>query len=216
MQFDPRHRGKGVEPFKNPLGQTAQRVVVVALRGQRDGDNGNVVGIDPLDQRRGDVRRQQCLGTADALVDAHHGFFLVHAHVELHGNLRQPLHRRGKGVVHALDLAQRAFHRRRDQAVHFGSGSAGQRVDHLRTGDQNLRVFLARRQGRGDPADREAEQHEHRCELRLDEVVGDPAGGVEFAFAHARPTVLAAAGDRRRARIRAPAPGSFLRRRGPR
>ena len=88
-------------------------------------------------------------------------------------------------MVHALNLSQGAFHRCGYEVIDIGGRPTGKRVQHLRPRDQNLRIFFAWRQRRGEPSDRQAEQHEDRCELGFDEVVGDPAGRVELLLAHA-------------------------------
>ena len=117
----------------------------------------------------------------DGVVQAHQRLGTVLAHLVLHGEHRHAGARHGVDVLDAGNLRQHLLGRRRHQALHVLGGSAGEGDEHIRHGDVDLRLFLARRHQHGEQAEQEGDQREQRRHLRMQEGFGDTSGDTHIS-----------------------------------
>jgi hypothetical protein len=154
------------------------------LAPERERHHRHVVDALGLHDRLADaeVGRDPVAVRLQGVVQAHERFRPRHADLELHGEHR---HARARDREHVLDAAHLREHLlggRRDQRLDVARGCPREGHQHVRHGDVDLRLFLARRHRHGEHAEQERHQREERGELRVLEEARDAARG-----AHVRP-----------------------------
>ena len=124
------------------------------------------------------------------VVELDDGVFFFFTHLEAHDGHAEPRPRGRVDVLDAGDFPDQLFHRRGDALLHFLRGRAGHLHEDVHHGNDDLRLFLARRLEHGERAQQNRKHHDERRELGVDEVVGDAPGKAELARAH-RPSTRA-------------------------
>ncbi len=152
------------------------------LRPQGQADDRHVVDADRLDDRlaHAEIGGDPVAMRLDSVVQAHQGLGAILAHLVLHGQHRHAGARHGVDVLDAGNKRQHLLGRRRHQAFHVLGGSAGEGNEHVRHGNVDLRLFLARRHHHGEQAEQEGDERDQRRHLRLQEAFGDTAGNAHI------------------------------------
>jgi hypothetical protein len=148
------------------------------VRPQGERDDRHIVDALGLDQRFTDAEllRQPVAIRVDRVVEAHQRLGARHADLELRGHDRESRLRDREHVLEAVDLADYLLGRGRNQRLHVFRRGAGKRDQHVRHGDVDLRLLLARRHQNRESAQQQRDERDQRREPRLEEEAGDAPG----------------------------------------
>jgi hypothetical protein len=109
----------------------------------------------------------------NGVVQAHQRLGARHAHLELHGEHRHARARYGEDMLHAAHLREHLLGRDRYEGLHVARRRPGKRHEHVRHGDVDLGLLLARRDRHREQAEEKSNQREERREPGVLEEPGD-------------------------------------------
>ena len=144
--------------------------------GQRD--DRHVVDSFWLDDwlQHAQIGRQPVAVGMNGVVKAQDRIVVLDANVELHGDDRHAGAGNRIDVLDARHARQHLFGRRRNEVFDVLCRRSGERHDDIGHGDIDLRLFLTRRDQRGEDAHQQRHQRQQRRHLRSLEKAGDATG----------------------------------------
>jgi len=143
--LDAHHRNifSTAQAFGHVLGNPAQGVVIVGLRRQRKGDNGDIIRINASNKGLTRVGGQAAARCKHSVIKLDQRCLFILAHLELDLNRANTCLRRAFHMIHSRHFTHHALKGRNQQIFNFDGRRAG-KVDHNHGGGQNnLRIFLA-------------------------------------------------------------------------
>ena len=161
----------------------AQGIVVLVVAPEGQGQNGHVIDITGLDQRRRGGPGDAVIIGHELGLQTHDGLFLVLANVKPdngHGHARAG---GGVNVFHPGDLPEQFFHGRGDPLFHFpgvGAGHPHKDVDH---GNDNLGFLFPGQRDNGRDTKKDGSENNQRRQFGIDEIIREGAGNTR-AVAH--------------------------------
>jgi hypothetical protein len=150
--------------------------------GQRQGHDRNVVDFNRLDDPAGYARRCDVDVFVDLLVELDEAPLAILAHKIANRDDRLVLAAHRVDIFYAVDLIQDLLQGRGDELFDFRGGMAREIDVDVGQGDDDLRIFLTRRQPKRGQAKNGREKNQNDRKIRFQEDCDDPVCETVMGF----------------------------------